>query len=183
MRKILGILALSLLTFPALAAGADSAAGEFTAKATVTTSQGTRSLAFTVAVDAPMRAAEVVPLKRVLEAGGQQALVGAIRGSGRGRIKLGGLEYPIDLVVAEPIEDGYHYVVVTTRVLRFDGAGDDRPTADFPFAVLVFNVPEMGSGQGNILPRASLSIDPDGRTRAIPNEGEPGTLTDVRRAD
>jgi hypothetical protein len=107
--------------------------------------------------------------------------VNAIRGSGRGRIRFGGLEYPIDLVVAEPVKDGYYYVVVTTRSFRFEDA-EDRPSVDYPFAVLVFTVPEFGMGEGKILPKASLSIDPDGRVRAIPSEGEPGTLTDVRRA-
>lgn len=183
MRKTLAALTLALLAFPALADDGDSMAGEFNATATVTTSQGTRSLAFTVVVDDPMRLADALPLKRVLEEGGQQALASAIRGGNRGRIRLGGLEYPIDLVVAEPIEDGYYYVVVTTRSLRFEGMDEERPSADFPFAVLVFDVPEFGSGEGNILPKASLSIDPDGRVRAIPNEGEPGTLADVRRAD
>ena len=123
-----------------------------------------------------MRAAEVVPLKRVLEEGGQRALVNTIRGSARGKIRIGGLEHSIDLVVAEPIEDGYHYVVVTTRPFRFEEPGDDRPSADYPFAVLVFDVPEFGSGEGKILPKASLSIDVDGRVRRESGRGRTGNV-------
>ncbi len=183
MRKALATLALSFLALPALADDPDPAAGAFSTTATVTTSQGTRSIGFTVVVDNPMRAAEVVSLKRVLEEGGQRALVNTIRGSARGKIRMGGLEHSIDLVVAEPIEDGYRYVVVTTRPFRFEEPGDDRPSADYPFAVLVFDVPEFGSGEGKILPKASLSIDVEGRVRANRGEDEPGTLTDVRRTD
>jgi hypothetical protein len=46
-------------------------------------------------------------LKKILEQGGQQALVNAIRGGGQGQIKLGALSYPVDLVMVEKIDDGW----------------------------------------------------------------------------
>ena len=66
--------------------------GEFSATGSIDTPSGTRSMPFNVAVISPRSLADAQPLKKVLEDGGQQALVNAIRGSGQGQIKFGALE-------------------------------------------------------------------------------------------
>jgi hypothetical protein len=175
------LIALLALAVPACGAENAAAGGEFTATATVNTKQGTRSMSFTVVANRPMTREEAEPLKRVLADGGQQALVNAIRGSNRGRMKLGGMEYPIDLVVAEATRDGERYVVVTTRMLQHEEVMEGSKSLDHPFTVFVFEVPGFGSGTGRVYTRAALSIDADGRVQVDQYDGSPGALKDVRR--
>jgi len=154
---------------------------QFSATAEMTTSQGTRSMPVTLIIARPISAEEALPLRKALESGGQQALLAAIQGGNRGRLSLGSLEYPLDLVVAEPISGGLRYAVVTTRSLRVEEVNESRPSLDYPFAVAVFEVPEFGSGKGELYPRAALSIDADGRVRIERYDERPGLLKDIRR--
>ena len=147
----------------------------------MSSSQGTRSLGFDVVVTNPLSIEQAQPLKKILAEGGQLALMNTIRGAGRGRIRLGGLEYPIDLVVAEKIKDAERYVVVTARPLKFEEVQEGRPSLDHPFTVMVFDVPSFGKGEGHIFTKAALYVDDDGHVRAEQYEHDPGTLKDVKR--
>jgi hypothetical protein len=180
MRLAFRVLALLLL---AASAAADDMpkGGEFTATATVTSKQGTRSMGFDVVVTNPLSVEQAQPLKRVLEEGGQQALLNAIRGSGRGRIRLGAVEYPIDLVVAEKTRDGERYSVITARTLKYEEVQEGRPSLNHPFTVIVFDVPGFGKGEGRIYTKATLSVDAEGHVKAEQYESQPGTLKDVKR--
>jgi len=165
----------------ATAAAADAKpAGEFSAKATVETQTGARSMGLTVVVLRPMTLEQAQPLKKALEHG-QQGLLNAIRGANRGHFDLGGITYPIDLVVAEPWKDGFEYVIVTGRALRIEEAQEGGESLDYPFSVAIFQVPGFGSGEGHIYTRAALSIDPDGHVHVEQYGGKPGTLADVKR--
>jgi hypothetical protein len=180
-RRILIAAVLVLWTSSSRAAD-PNLAGEFSATARVDTRQGTRSMAFNVVVSSPMTAREAAPLKKVLEDGGQQALLNAIRGAGRGSIKLGALTYPLDLVVASPVDGGYEYVVVTGRSVKIEQSAEEQAAvADYPFGVFIIHVPEMGTGDGQIYTQAALLVDAEGRVHAQPREGASGTLDDVRR--
>ncbi len=180
MRKIPATLLLVLAALPA-AANDTPRGGEFSATASVNTKQGTRSMSFNVVVSNPMSREEAQPLKKVLEEGGQQALLNAIRGAQRGRIRLGGFEYPIDLVVAEKVQDGERYSVVTARSLKYEEVQEGRASLNHPFTVIVFDVPEFGKGDGRIYTQAALSVDGEGHVKAEQYEGQPGTLKDVKR--
>ena len=138
-------------------------------------------MGFNLAVSNPMTMEEAQSLKEVLARGGQQALLNAIRGAGRGKIKLGGFEYPVDLVVVEPADDGLRYYVVTGRTLKYEEVNEGRESMNHPFSVFVLNVPGMGTGDGRIYTQAALSIDEEGHVRADQYEGRPGTLRDVKR--
>lgn len=153
---------------------------EFSATAEVTTSQGTRSMPVTLIVSRPISAAQARPLKKVLEAGGQQALMAAIKGGNRGRLSLGGIEAPLDLVIAEPAQGATQYVVVTTRNLKFEEINENRDTLDYPFAMLLFSVPDFGSGEGQLYLHCSLSIQENGRVLVEHYEDQPGKLKDIR---
>lgn len=155
----------------------------FSATATVETKAGTRSMGFNLVVTSPMTMEEALPLKEVLARGGQHALANAIRGAGRGKIQLGGFEYPIDLVVAEPASGGgVKYYVVSTRAMTYDEVNSSGASSTtHPFSVFVVNVPGFGTGDGRIYTRAALSIDEEGHVRAEQFEGRPGTLKDVKR--
>ena len=137
-------------------------------------------MSVTIEVVNPMTREEAMNLKRALDAG-QQALANAIRGSSRGRMLLGTVAFPLDLVVAEPIDDGWHYVVVTPRNFRWDEVQLDEPSVAFPFAVAEFEVPDMGSGSGQLAPKAALAIGSDGKVTIDRFEGDSGRLKEVRR--
>lgn len=182
MKSALAIAGMLVLALPTLARQEKKAAGEYSATASVGTRSGTRSMAFDVVVQSPRSLAEILPLKKVLEDGGQQALVNAIRGSGQGQVKLGALAYPIDLVMAEEIEDGWRYLVVTTRPIKYTETEEDGGASlNYPFAVFAWDWTDFGSSDGTIYTRAALSIDPDGHIQVSQYDGDPGTLSDIRR--
>jgi hypothetical protein len=164
----------------AMARGADPT-GEFTAVATIDTPSGSRSMALTVAVRRPMRLEEATPLKKVLEQGGQQALLNAIKGSNRGSFLLGAMEYPIDLVIAEPERDGYTYFIVTGRQLQYEEVQQGSESLDHPFTVAECHVPDFGPGDGHVYTQAALVVDADGHVRVNQYDRKPGTIKDVRR--
>jgi hypothetical protein len=180
MRFLTRAIALTLL---ATSASADDLPkpGEFSATATVTSSQGTRSLSFNVVVTSPISIEQALPLKKILAEGGQQALLNTIRGSNRGRIRLGGLEYLADLVIAEKTKDGDRYCLVTSRTMGYEEAQEGRPSLDYPFTIIVFDVPEFVKGTGHIFTKAALYVDDEGHARAEQYEHDPGTLKDVKR--
>ena len=178
----------ALLAFlPALcclsAAGraADLRTGHFTAMAVVDTGQGTRSLGLDIVVTRPLSIDQAQPFKTALRDGGQQALLALLRQNSSGSFRLGGLEYPINLIVAEPGSRGIDFVVVTARNFSYEETNEGRPSLDFPFAALVFTAPEVGTGEGTVYPQAALSIGDDGRVKVQPFEGRTGRLKDVKR--
>lgn len=179
---VLAALVLLAASAPALLGSDKKAAGEFSATASIGTPTGTRSMAFDVVVSNPKALSEMAPLKKVLEDGGQQALVNAIRGSGQGQVKLGALVYPVDLVMVEKIDDGWRYFVVTTRPIKYTESEEDGGASlNYPFAVFGFDSTDFSSGGGVIYTKAALSIDPDGHVHVSQYDGDPGTLSDINR--
>jgi hypothetical protein len=164
-----------------LAADGKPRGGEFSATAKMETRQGARSLAFNLVVSQPITLEEAQPLKDVLYHGGQQALLNSIRGSARGKIKLGALEYPVDLVVYEQNGDGDKYFVVTARALKIQEVNEGHDSLNYPFSLFVLNVPSVGTGDGEVYTRAELWVDDEGHVRAAQHDGQPGTLRDVKR--
>jgi hypothetical protein len=56
-----------------------------------------------------------------------------LRQNASGSFLLGGLQYPINLIVAEPVSGGYGYIVVTA----YEETNQVQPSLDFPFAAAV----------------------------------------------
>ena len=181
MKTLLRPLLVDDVALSVLGAGPTKKGGEFSAMASVNTTAGTRSMGFNLAVTNPMSMEDTAPLKEILARGGQQALLNTIRGGGRGKIKLGGFEYPVDLVVDEKTKDGDTYYVVTGRSLQYEEVNEGRDSMDHPFSVFVVNVPGFGTGDGRIYTKAALWIDEEGHVRAEQYGGEPGTLKEVKR--
>jgi hypothetical protein len=180
LKRALAAAAAGFLGF-AFAARGDGRAGQFTATAEVETSSGTRSMPLTIVVTDPMTRDEARSLKRLLKDRGQWCLAMAIRGGSRGSFRLGGLDYPIDLVIAEQIADGYTYIVITTRPLEFEEVRQGKASLDNPFTVAIFSVPDFGSGSGELYTKAALSMDADGRVHAKSFKKRTGLLKDVTR--
>lgn len=179
---IVAFVVVSVLVLPALLLHADDPVdGKFDAVAEVTGPQGTRSMPVTIEVRQPMPLDQAAGLRDVLAKGGQQALVNAIRGANRGSFMLGAVQYPVDLVIAEPADEGWKYAIVTVRNFQWNETELNEPSLDFPFTVAVFEVPGMGRGEGQIMPRAALSIGEDGRVVVDKFQGTSGRLKDVKR--
>ena len=155
-------------------------AGEFTATAQVQTPSGSRSMGLQIFVQRPMSVEEAQPLKKVLADGGQQALLAAIRGGNRGHFRFGAMDYPIDLVVAQESRDGFKYIVVTARPLKYEEVNEGRESLEHPFTVLMFEVPSFGSGSGEVYTKAALQVENDGWVRVYEYGKDPGTLKDVK---
>ena len=169
-----------LLAFSTAAAIASEPTGEFFGMTKVRTPAGDRSLAVKCFVQRPMTMEDAQPLKKVLEQQGQQGLVNAIRGSNRGYFDLGGITYPIDLVVAEPIKDGWRYYVVTTRALRYEEVQEGSASLDNPFTVAVFDALDFGVGSGQLFTKAALTVDVEGHVR-VARYGAAGSISEVKR--
>ncbi len=178
-RLVLGGLILASLAGPVR--GADTATGTFTATAVADTPEGTRRIGVTIVVSRPEAVEQALPLRKVLETGGQQALLAAIRGGNRGQLRLGAVEYPIDLVIAEAAKYGFRYITVSGRNLQWQEVNEGSESLDYPFAVAVFEVPGIGTGEGKIFPRAALSIGEDGKIVLKEFEGRSGVLKDIKR--
>jgi hypothetical protein len=176
-------LSLITITLTTGIAGADDPPREFTAQATMNTPQGTRHMPVTLIA---ARFTSVEGAKRyeeLLAEGGQGALLNAIRGRSDGRLRLGALELPVGLVVAEPMRRGYRYVFVTARRIEVEESNESRDSLDYPFGVAVFEVDGFGRGDGLVYPRAAISVDPTDQSIEIEEyDGEPGTLREIRKA-
>jgi hypothetical protein len=149
--------------------------------AQVDTPTGMRSMGLQGAIQRPITVEEAEPLKKTLADGGQQALLNAIKGANRGYFRLGSLEYPIDLVVAKPTKDGFKYVIVTARALKYEEVQEGSASLEHPFTVAIFDVPDFGSGSGELYTKAALSVEADGWVNVVQYGGRPGTVKDVKR--
>ena len=174
------VLAAVWIAVPAPAAD-KTPAGQFTAMAYVNTPSGSRTMGIQVWITRPMTVEEALPLKQVLADGGQQALLNAIRGGNRGHFRLGAIDYPIDLVVAAEKGDGYKYIVVTARPLKYEEVNEGRESLDHPFTVVIADVPGFGSGEGELYTKAALQVEGDGWVRVYEYGKDPGKLKDIKR--
>jgi len=175
------LLALSASLTGEVRAGEPGATGRFDAVVEVSGSQGTRSMNVTIEVVSPMTRQEAEGLRDVLKNGGQEALAGVARNSARGNLLLGGVSFPLGIVAVERSGDAWRFVVVTARNFRWDEVQLEEASVNFPFAVADFEVPDMGSGSGRLVPKAALSIDESGKVFVDRFEGESGRLKDIRR--
>ena len=166
---------------PATAAPDKGPAGEFTATARVQTPSGSRTMGVQIFVQRPMTVEQAQPLKKVLADGGQQALLAAIQGGNRGHFRFGAMDYPIDLVVAQETRDGFKYVIVTARPLKYEEVNEGRESLEHPFTVVTFEAPSFGSGEGEVYTKAALQVEQDGWVRVYEYGRDPGTLKDVKR--
>ena len=65
--------------------------------------------------------------------------------------------------------------------MSYEETQEGRPSVDYPFTIIVFDVPGFGKGTGHIFTKAALFVDDEGHVRAEQYEHDPGTLKDVKR--
>jgi hypothetical protein len=178
--KLLCVLTALPIVVPAIAA--DPPGREFTAQATMTTSQGRSHMPVTLIVARFTSVEDSQRYQDLLATGGQGALVSALRGRSDGRLRLGALEMPLGLVVAEPLDRGYRYVFVTTRRIQVEEVNESADSLDYPFGVAVFELDSFGRGDGQIYPQAAISVDPSDQSIRIEEyRGDPGRLSNIKK--
>jgi len=129
---------------------------------TETTGAGSEEIQVSIAILRPMGVEAALPLRDALKDGGQQALLRAIQGRAQGMLRLGGLEYPLDLIIEQQQGEARHIVVVTTRRIDVNETNTGAASLDYPFGLAVFDVDSLGRGEGTVYPKATLEVLPDG---------------------
>lgn len=171
----------ALLSCPAVSGEEAFPGREFSATFRMKDERGERQMGATILIDRLTPLEEARALKEVLKSQGQYGLANALKGRANGRLRLGALDYPLDLVMARPVRDGFHVVVVTTRPIRLEESQEGAASLDYPFGVVAIELDSFGRGEGRFFRTAALRINEDG-TVAVEQfaEGE-GTVTDVKK--
>jgi hypothetical protein len=140
---------------------------------------GTRTIQVGIIINHLIHQQEAEDFKKTLEQGGQRALQSMIRSRAGGRLTLGAVDYPLNIIVAKPSGDGYRYVVVTVRPIRIHERDTGQESLEYPFAVLVFEVDEDGRGEGELYQTAALRVDGSGYVEVENYDGRAGRLTGI----
>jgi hypothetical protein len=172
---------MALLIVLATAAAASEPGGEFTATAVVETPQGTRRMPVTLVVDRYTSPEEAKALKPVLQKGGQGALLASLQGRRDGRLALGALQLPIALAVTVPTDDGFWYLLITSRAIKVAETERGMDSLDYPFGVAVFEVGDFGTGEGELHVAGALAIDDEGYLTVADYENVPGQLLEIKK--
>ena len=175
------VAALLLIIVIALPLAADEPGREFSATAVVNGSQGTRRMPVTFIANRFTSVEQVKHLAEVLEQGGQGALLSALSGRRDGTLRLGALEMPIALVVAEPQGKGYRYLFLTARRIQVEETTFGEESLDYPFGIAEFVTDTFGRGEGSLHTAAALSIDADGHVEIEDYDGVDGSFEDLQK--
>ena len=124
---------------------------------------------------------EAQNLAGLLERGGQGALLSALRGRFDGRIRMGALEMPLALIVAEEQGRGYRYLFLTPRKIEFHEQEFGEESLNYPFGIVEFEVDRFGRGEGNLHLAAALSIDADGHVEIEDYNGADGRIERIKQ--
>jgi len=175
----LSVLVVIVATLPPVFA--DEPGREFSATAVVNGSQGTRRMPVTFIANRFTSVEQAKQLAEVLEQGGQGALLSALSGRNDGRLRLGALEMPIALVVAEPQGKGYRYLFLTARRIRVEETTFGEESLNYPFGIAEFVTDTFGRGEGSLHVAAALNIDTDGHVEIEDYDGEDGSFEDLQK--
>ena len=155
---------------------ADEPGREFTATAVVRGSQGTRRMPVTFIANRFTSVEQAKSLAEVLEQGGQEALLSALTGRRDGQLRLGALQMPVALVVAEPQGKGYRYLFLKPRRMQVEETTFGEESLDYPFGISEFETDTSGRGEGSLHVAAALRIDADGHIEIEDYDGEDGSI-------
>jgi hypothetical protein len=175
----LSVLVVIVATLPPVFA--DEPGREFSATAVVNGSQGTRRMPVTFIANRFTSVEQAKQLAEVLEQGGQGALLSALSGRRDGTLRLGALEMPIALVVAEEQGKGYRYLFLTARRIHIEETTFGEESLDYPFGIAEFVTDTFGRGEGSLHVAAGLSIDADGHVEIEDYDGVDGSIEDLQK--
>jgi hypothetical protein len=142
-------------------------------------SSGTRQIGVVFRIDRLTPRDDVWAHTRLL-ASGQGALRAAIEGRSDGLMRLGALDFPVNLAVSRRDGDIQSFVLVSARALRVSEVNLGMETTDYPFGVAAFTVDGMGRGGGLVYPAARISLDENGSVVIENYQEKPGILSEIR---
>ena len=177
-KRLAGLVA--LLCAAVVAAAAETPGSEFSATFKFKGKQGDRQIAANIVVDRYTPEEEAWRFADILKTQGQAGLAAALRGRRNGRLRLGALEYSLDLVVTRPTDKGHRIVVVTTRPIRYQETQSGSESLDYPFGLVILEVDGFGRGDGRFYPAAALQFNEDGSVAVYKPEGE-GKVSEVKK--
>ena len=174
-------LLLLLLSAAVQASDSDNPGSEFSAIFKFSGKQGNRQMGGTIVVNRYTPVEEARQAAEILKSQGQAGLANALRGRANGVLRLGALEYFLDLVTAKPTSKGFKLLVVTNRPIRYQETDQGSASLDYPFGIVVIEIDSLGRGEGRFFPSAALRIQEDGAIDVYQySEGE-GRVTDVKK--
>jgi hypothetical protein len=141
---------------------------------------GTRQIGVTLRIDRLTPRDEVWRLADLVGASGQEALRVALQGRSDGLVRLGALDFPLNLAAGRRTEKGQAFVLVSSRALRVSEVNQGLETAGYPFGVVVFTLDDFGNGEGLVYPTARISLDAAGGVIVENFQEEPGVLKEIR---
>jgi hypothetical protein len=174
------VVVLMLDLFAVSGVAAEEPGREFTATAVVNSSQGRRRMPVTFVANRFTTVEQAQHLGELLRQGGQGALLSALSGRSDGELRLGAVQMPIALVVAEPVSRGYRYLFLTPRRIRVEEKQFGEESLDYPFGMVEFEVGRFGKGEGSLHVAAALRIDDDGHLEVEDYDGEDGYLENLK---
>ncbi|MBD3855684.1 MAG: hypothetical protein IFK92_03970 [Acidobacteria bacterium] len=179
--KLTRIIAVTSIFFIALPVLADGPGREFSAEAVVNSRQGRNRMLVTFVVQRFTSVEELQNLAGVLENGGQFGLLSVLKGRRDGQLRLGAMNMPIALVVAEEQGRGYRYLFLTPRRIQVDEEMLGEESLNYPFGIAEFEVDRFGRGEGRLHVAAALSIDADGYVEIEDYDGVDGTIDRIKQ--
>ena len=176
--RIICVAALFLFALPAFA---DGPGREFSAEAVVNSREGRNRMLVTFVVQRFTSVEELQNLAGVLENGGQFGLLSVLKGRRDGQLRLGAMNMPIALVVAEEQSRGYRYLFLTPRRIQVEEEMLGEESLNYPFGIAEFEVDRFGRGEGRIHVAAALSIDAAGYVEIEDYDGVDGTIERIKQ--
>ena len=175
------LVALVACLIPLMTAFADGPGREFSAEAVVNRREGRDRMLVTFVVQRFTSVEELQNLAGVLENGGQFGLLSVLNGRRDGQLRLGAMNMPIALVVAEEQGRGYRYLFLTPRRIQVDEEMLGEESLNYPFGIAEFEVDRFGRGEGRLHVAAALSIDADGYVEIEDYDGVDGTIDRIKQ--
>ncbi len=141
---------------------------------------GTRQTGVTLRIDHLTPRDEAWRLVDLAGTSGQDALRVALLGRSDGLVRLGVLDFPLNLAVARRGGRGWEIMLVSSRALRVSEVNEGADTTRVPFGVVAFAIDELGNGEGLVYPAASIRIDAQGSLVIENYAEEPGRLREAK---
>jgi len=142
---------------------------------------GGRTRPFRLIVNRYTPTEDVERLNRALQSGGENELLGTLRGMNAGRIIIGNnVGVQCNAIIATPQEDGTKLMVLYERTLRFFEVRYGSRSEDYRFGYAEIFLRRGGNSEGTFIPAAQVRLR-DGNTWEVEDFGEfPARLMGLR---
>jgi hypothetical protein len=141
---------------------------------------GTRQLGVELRIDTLTPRDQAWKLADAVGAAGQEGLLAALQGHSDGLLRLGAVDFPINLAVYRRDGDRHTFMLVSARAFRVSEVNFGMESTGYPFGVALFTLDSFGNGDGLVYPAARIGLDRDGGVVIDNYQEQPGIMTEVR---